>query len=180
MQIFDSKEKVIKIFTFQQFCIPLLTLVHLMDQISYPPPPSVCLLAVRVCPRWLWSRIFWLRDQCLHHPMCPAETDPIKTGSATSTTIVSNHEVSEVRNSALCNMLNRAANYAELMSLFSLGELTAMLWVLPLSLTCHECCHLLVFSISLNNTVYVDLSFFCKPVFSFTAVLFVGFMCRNW
>lgn len=38
MQIFDSKEKVIKIFTFQQFCIPLLTLVHLMDQISYPPP----------------------------------------------------------------------------------------------------------------------------------------------
>lgn len=38
MQIFDSKEKVIKIFTFQQFCIPLLTLMHLMDQISYPPP----------------------------------------------------------------------------------------------------------------------------------------------
>lgn len=111
--------------------------------------------------------------------MCPAETDPIKTGSATSTTIVSNHEVSEVQNSALCNMLNRTANYAELMSLFSLGELTAMLWVLPLSLTCHECCHLLVFSISLNNTYNVDLSFFCKPVFSFTAVLFVGFMCRN-
>lgn len=44
MQIFDSKEKVIKIFTFQQFCIPLLTLVHLMDQISYPPPrPSAFL-----------------------------------------------------------------------------------------------------------------------------------------
>lgn len=43
MQIFDSKEKVIKIFTFQQLCIPLLTLVHLMDQISYPPRLSAFL-----------------------------------------------------------------------------------------------------------------------------------------
>lgn len=47
--------------------------------------------AVRVCPRWQWSRIFWLRDQFPHRPTCPTETDPTRTGSATSTTTVSDH-----------------------------------------------------------------------------------------